>query len=111
MAGRNPHVTNDAEATAATEVTDNPQRERFELRVDGSLVGIADYQRDREVITFTHTEIDAEQRGRGLAAVLVGAALEASAAADLTVVPVCPYVRDFIERRNRQRRSSVDDGS
>jgi uncharacterized protein len=93
-------MTKDAAGTAVPAVVDNPQRERFELRVDGTLVGVADYRRHGDVITFTHTEIDAEQRGRGLAAVLVGAALEASAEAGLEVVAVCPYVREYIDERN-----------
>jgi predicted GNAT family acetyltransferase len=92
-------------------VTDNPQRERFELRIDGALVGVADYHRDVDTITFTHTEVDSELRGRGLAAVLVGAALEASAQAGLNVEPVCSYVRDFINHRNSQQRSSVEPDS
>jgi uncharacterized protein len=103
-------VTNDAAGTAPA-VIDNPQRERFELRVDGALVGIADYRRHDDVITFTHTEIDAEQRGRGLAAVLIGAALEASAAAGLHVVALCPYVRDYIDERNSQQPGAVHEGS
>jgi uncharacterized protein len=102
-------VANDTEGSAVPVVTDNPRRERFELRADGSLLGVADYHRNGDVITFTHTEVDPEQRGRGLAAVLVSAALDASAG--LTVVPVCPYVRDFIDRRNSEQRGSVDEGS
>jgi predicted GNAT family acetyltransferase len=104
-------VANDTDGPGAPVVTDNPERERFELRVDGAIVGVADYHRDADVITFTHTEVDPELRGQGLAAVLIDAALDASAAAGLAVVPVCPYVRDVVERRNTQQPSSVDDGS
>lgn len=104
-------MANSTDGSAVSVVTDNPQRERFELRVDGSVVGVADYRRDAEVITFTHTEVDPELRGQGLAAVLIGVALEASAAAGLAVVPVCPYVRDFIEARNSRQRGTVEEGS
>lgn len=101
-------MSTEAEGSAAQVVTDNPQRERYELRVDGSLVGVADYRRSDDTMIFTHTEVDPKLRGRGLAAVLVAAALEASASAGLTVEATCSYVRDYIDRRNSQRPASVD---
>jgi uncharacterized protein len=104
-------VSSEAARTEVPAVIDNPQRERFELRVGGALAGVAEYRRHDGVITFTHTEIDPEQRGRGLAAVLVGAALEASAAAGLHVVAVCPYVREYIDERNSGQPGPVGESS
>jgi uncharacterized protein len=75
-----------------------PGRSRYELFVDGELVGVADYRLSRDgVATFPHTEIDGQRRGRGLGAVLVRAALDAERAAGHTIVPSCWYVAEFID--------------
>ena len=64
-------MSNDVTKTA---VTKNP--DRFELRVDGDLVGFADYAVHGERMVFTHTEIDPASGGRGYGGVLVRAALD-----------------------------------
>ncbi|NKY57568.1 GNAT family N-acetyltransferase [Nocardia flavorosea] len=60
---------------------------------DGSSAGRADFVdspgADAERIFF-HTEVDQEFGGRGLAGILVRAALADSVRNNLTVVPVCP---------------------
>jgi predicted GNAT family acetyltransferase len=80
------------------EVTDNPARSRYELRIDGDLVGIADYRVDGNVVVLPHTEINRDRRGRGLGAVLVKGALDDVRAQGRTVVPRCWYVAEFIEK-------------
>lgn len=80
------------------EVRHEPDRSRYELFVDGELVGVADYRLSRAgVATFPHTEIVGHQRGQGLGAVLVRAALDAERAAGHTIVPTCWYVAEFID--------------
>lgn len=80
-----------------TKVHRNEDRGRYELEVDGRLVGIADYVVDGEVIVLPHTEIDHAQRGRGLGAILVQGALDDVREQGRTVVPACWYVREYIE--------------
>jgi len=82
----------------ATTVTDVPDRGQFEIAVDGSVVGLAQYRRRPGVIAFTHTEIDPAHGGEGLGRTLVTAALDAARAQGLGVLPFCPFVRDFIDR-------------
>ncbi|MCU1404836.1 MAG: N-acetyltransferase [Glaciihabitans sp.] len=82
----------------ATEVVDSPETARFNLLVDYSIVGFAAYQRDADSITFTHTEVDPDQREQGLGGVLVKAALDAVRAdTELRVVPQCPFVADWLQ--------------
>lgn len=83
------------------EVRDNPVRSRYELIVDGELVGIADYRVQGDVIVFPHTEIDHAKRGQGLGAILVQGALDDVRAAGCTVVPQCWYVAEFIDEHPR----------
>jgi predicted GNAT family acetyltransferase len=79
------------------EVTNDAEASRYELRLDGRLVGIADYRTTGTTVVFSHTEIDPPLRGRGLGAELVRAALDDVRAAGLTVVPLCWYVAQYID--------------
>jgi predicted GNAT family acetyltransferase len=79
-----------------TEVRDNPEASRYELRVDGELVGVADYYRTGTRLVFPHTEISPTFRGQGLGAVLVQAALDEARASGHSIVPQCWYVAEFV---------------
>ena len=81
----------------APTVTDVPDRGRFELEVDGAVLGFAQYRRRPGVIFFIHTEIDPAHEGEGLGTILVTAALDTARAEGLAVLPFCPFVRDFID--------------
>jgi hypothetical protein len=76
---------------------------RFEIRLDGDLVGFADYFDDDGVRAFPSTEVDPSRRGQGLAGKLVGHALRETRAEGLKVDPVCPYVAAFIRRHPEYR--------
>jgi uncharacterized protein len=80
------------------EVVDAPERERYELLVDGDAVGFSAYRLRPGLIAFVHTEVDESMQGRGLADRLIGFALEDARARDLAVLPFCPFVKSFIER-------------
>ena len=84
---------------AQIEVTDEADERRFVIRIDGEVVGFAAYRRpEAGVIAFTHTEIDGRFAGRGLAKRLIRHALDDARARGLGVVPICPFVEDFITR-------------
>jgi len=78
-------------------VTHAPQLSRYELLLDGELVGLADYVRQNDRIVFTHTEVDPERRGNGWAQLLVESALRDAEREGLEVVPLCPFVSWYIE--------------
>ena len=80
-----------------TEVRDNPDESRYEIRRDGNTVGFSDYRRRGNRVTFLHTEVDPELRGEGLAEELVGGALDDVRQRHETVIARCPYVARFIE--------------
>jgi predicted GNAT family acetyltransferase len=81
------------------EVRRNDERSRYELVVDGRVVGIADYELvDGSTMELPHTEIDAHRRGRGLGAILVRGVLADARARGVTVIPTCWYVREYIEQ-------------
>lgn len=80
----------------ATAVTDNRERDRFEIREDGQEVGFLTYQLRPGLIDIIHTEIDPDHGGRGLAGVLVRAVLDDARKRGMGVIPRCPYVAEFI---------------
>jgi len=87
----------------AVAITNERDRSRYELRVDGELIGIADYVvRDGRVV-FPHTEILPTHRGRGFAALLVRYALDDVRRSGRPVVASCWYVADFIDEHPEYR--------
>jgi predicted GNAT family acetyltransferase len=80
------------------EVTNAPDRERYELSVDGEAVGFTAYRARPGLIAFVHTEVDQRVQGRGLGDRLIRFALEDARARGLAVLPFCPFVKAFIER-------------
>ncbi len=79
-----------------TQVRHDEEQSRYELLIDGELIGVADYQADGAVLVFPHTEIVAMHRGHGLGEVLVRAAMDDVRSRGQVVVPLCWYVRDFL---------------
>lgn len=77
-------------------VEDNVELSRYEIKDNGRVVGIADYRMEGGVVVVPHTEIEPALRGTGLAAELVGAALDAIRADGHLVVPQCSYVAHFV---------------
>ncbi|WP_017573884.1 GNAT family N-acetyltransferase [Nocardiopsis halotolerans] len=82
----------------ATDVVDVPDQRRYEIRVDGEVAGFAEYILTEGLVTFTHTEIDPAHEGRGLGGALVREALDDVRSRDLDVLPLCPFVKGWIQR-------------
>jgi predicted GNAT family acetyltransferase len=81
----------------SSEVRDNAERSRYELLIDGEVVGVADYRVTGDQVVMPHTEIAGQMRGQGLGAVLVRGALDDLIAKGKSVVPQCWYVAEFID--------------
>ncbi len=88
----------------AVSVQDDSEHSRYELRVDEMVVGVVDYVLNGSTIVFSHTEVEPDRRGQGLAGILVRAALEDARDQGRSVVAQCEYVRDFIEANPEYRR-------
>jgi uncharacterized protein len=83
---------------APSSVTDNAERARFELRVDGELVGWLDHRPAGDSIILAHTQVMDGHEGEGLGGALVRGALEAAGARGKTVIPTCPFAAAYIDR-------------
>lgn len=92
----------DAEPTETTgsdpQISHVPERQRFEIAVDGSRAGLAAYVEDGERRIFHHTEVDDAYEGRGLAGQLVREALTRTRDDGRRIVAVCPYVARWLSR-------------
>jgi uncharacterized protein len=80
------------------EVVDVPEEGRYELRLDGRLVGIAAYRRRGDRVAFTHTEVDESCEGRGFGGRLAAAVLEDARRQGVWIVPLCPFIAHYVER-------------
>jgi len=79
-----------------TELRDNRDRARYELVIDGEVVGFVQYNMRGGRMIFVHTEVPDAYSGRGYASTLVKGALDDSRTRGLCIVPVCPFVEAFI---------------
>jgi len=78
-------------------VIDNQERSRFELSMEGQIAELV-YRRHGGRLVLIHTEVPAELEGHGIGGKLVTAAIDEAAAEGLTVVPLCPFARSWLER-------------
>ena len=82
-------------------MTHVPEAGRYELRLDGRLIGLAAYRRRNGRIVFTHTEVDEAYGGRGLGSRLAATALDDAEREGLEVVPLCSFIVQYIDRHPR----------
>jgi uncharacterized protein len=78
-------------------VTDNRERSRYELTVEGH-TAFAAYRIDGDVITFTHTVVPPELEGRGVASRLILYSLTDVQTRGLGVIAKCPFVAAYIRK-------------
>jgi len=76
-----------------TEVVDVPERSRYELRLDGRVVGWADYRvaGDGRMV-LPYAQIDPELGGRGLGTTLAEAVYADLAERRLDAIPTCSFM-------------------
>ncbi len=82
---------------------DNPAGSRFELFVDGTLVGYLRYQLRAGRILLLETVAGPAHRDTGLEAVLAKAALLSAHRRRLAPVPYCRYVQSFLAENSQYR--------
>ena len=77
-------------------VVDNRSESRFELVTDG-VVAVLVYRRRADRLVLVHTEVPEVLGGRGIGGTLVQAAVDRATGEGLTVVPLCPFARKWLE--------------
>jgi uncharacterized protein len=83
-------------------VVDDPEELRYELWLDDRLAGQIRYTiREDGTVVLVHTEIDPSLEGRGLGNVLVQGALDDLRERRIEYIPLCPFVRAYLQRHPR----------
>jgi len=100
-------VTLEAES-AIIEVSNNQAEDQFEAHVGGKTAFLL-YRRMPGGLVLIHTAVPTEFEGHGVGSKLVRAGIEFAREQGLTVVPLCPFVIDYI-RRHRNYLDLVHPG-
>lgn len=85
------------------QLNDNQALSRFELIEQGHTI-FADYRREGDELKIDHVETPPELRGQGAAGRLMQAIAETARAQGLTIVPICPYAVDWLQRHPQAGR-------
>ncbi|MGD0685787.1 MAG: GNAT family N-acetyltransferase [Streptosporangiaceae bacterium] len=78
-------------------VTDNEAASRFQYEEDGHLAELT-YRLRGDRLVLLHAEAPAPVRGRGIGGALMAAAIDRAQREGLTLVPLCPFARHWLER-------------
>jgi len=78
-------------------VTDNQRDSRLEIHADGQLAELL-YRTRAGRLILVHTGVPEALGGRGLGGELVRAAIGKASADSMTLVPLCPFARSWLER-------------
>ena len=70
---------------------------RLELEIEGSTAFI-EYKLADHTLFLIHTEVPQELEGKGVGAAIVLKALQYAKDNDYKIVPLCPFVRTYLER-------------
>ena len=92
----------------SAEVTDNPDASQFELRADGWLAELA-YRVRGTGSCWPTPRFRWSWKGRGIGGRLVTAAVDRAAREGLTLVPLCPFARGWLERPPEAASKAVID--
>ena len=80
-----------------SEVRNNEAESRYELEADGESA-FAAYRLDGDEMVFDHTVVPESLEGQGIGSALVKGALADVRERGLKVVPLCSFVKGWIER-------------
>ena len=78
-------------------ITDNAALHRFELHADGATAFLL-YDRHNDLLRLIHTEVPDSLQGKGIGSKLVTAVLQFAQENQLRIVPLCPFVAQYLQR-------------
>ena len=91
------------------EVRDNRRELRYEALAGGELLGLIRYRIEPGLVVLVHTDVAPSAEGKGVGSRLVGGALADIRRRGLRVVPICPFVADYIRRHAEYADLVADD--
>ena len=79
------------------ELINNEATNQYEFHIDGFIPRIV-YQKSEDKISLIHTEVPLALGGKGIANQLVKKVLEDIQQKGFKLVPLCPFVKKYIQR-------------
>jgi len=73
---------------------------QYRAKQGDKVVAYAEYRPVTGAIMFTHTEVNEDMEGKGVASKLIRYALDDVRKQKLYVIPMCPFVSAFIQRHH-----------
>ena len=97
--------------TDTPQITDNAAASRFEVELDGRLAEM-DYRVRGNRLVILHTLVPPEMGGHGVGGALVTFALDRAVRDGMTLVPICPFTRGWLQRHpDAAARVTIDWGA
>lgn len=84
---------------------DNKEANRFEVEVEG-YTAFVDYRRGNGHISYIHTEVPKELKGKGVGSFLAKNVLEYAKEHQLRVKPYCPFIKAYIDKHPEYQENS-----
>lgn len=88
-------------AMADVEVTDNTERHRFEVNLEGE-TAFAEYRLRTGGVVLPHTVVPPAFEGRGVASALARFAFDYARDHGLKVIPSCPFIAGWVKKHPEQ---------
>jgi predicted GNAT family acetyltransferase len=85
-------------SSAELDISDVPERNRYEAHSDGELAGFLRYRLRGDRLALLHTEVLPAFEGHGVGGALVARALDDAAARRQGVLPYCPFAQGWMAR-------------
>ena len=85
-----------AAAESQPAIVDRTDEGRFVLEEDGAVAELV-YEVDGDRLVLVHTRVPDELGGRGIAGRLVEAGVDRARRDGLTITPICPYARRWLQ--------------
>ncbi|MCC9205590.1 GNAT family N-acetyltransferase [Arthrobacter sp. zg-Y769] len=79
-------------------VSRNDGLDRYELRLDGTLVGVAEYQVEPASVALTHTNMEPDFRHQGYSSRLARFAVEDIISGGRRIKPYCSYMAAYLRK-------------
>ena len=85
---------------------DNREEKRFEMPFENT-VSFIEYEKDGNIISLLHTEVDESLEGQGAGTAIVEKVLRQIEKEGMQLIPLCPFVVAYIKRHPEWERIIV----
>lgn len=89
-------------AGAQPEFANNQAASQYELRIGGEVAALAAYRTEGQTVRFTHTEVQPQHEGQGLASRLAAYALDDVKTRGMKAAPQCAFIAKYMQKHDKE---------